>query len=207
MILKIHHSHPEKRLVMEIAKGLQNGDVYILPTDTAYAFVCSLNAPRAIAELYKIKNIPETHPLSLLCSDVSMASNFIHQLSTAVFKFMKSYMPGPYTIILRSNRNMDRRGMGKKKTVGIRIVNHPLHRAIMENMEGPLVATSVITDDEYLTDPKDLDRLYGKKVKAIVDDGIKVDQFSTILDATEDHFRLIRMGTGPVDMLGLEEDS
>jgi tRNA A37 threonylcarbamoyladenosine synthetase subunit TsaC/SUA5/YrdC len=97
---------------------------------------------------------------------------------------------------------MDRRGTGKRKTVGIRIVDHPLHRMLMERLEEPLVSTSITSGGEFYTDPEDLDRMYGSRVSAVIDGGIRHHDLSTILDCTEGYLQLIRKGIG--DLSGIE---
>jgi tRNA threonylcarbamoyl adenosine modification protein (Sua5/YciO/YrdC/YwlC family) len=130
-----------------------------------------------------------------------MASRYAQSISNPVFRFMKAVTPGPYTFVLRANRQVDRRGVGKKKEVGVRIVDHPLHRALMERLDIPLISSSLSTDDEYVTDPEELDRLYGNQVEAVVDGGVSVKEVSTIIDCTEDPPRLLRRGAGDVSDL------
>lgn len=204
MIWYVHPETPEKRYLKMIREELDRGGILILPTDTVYAFVCSLDHPRSINELYRLKNLPDKQPLSLLCRDVAMASEYARSIPNQVFRFMKAHTPGPYTFILPANRKMDRRGQSKKKTVGIRIVDHPLHRALMEELDMPLVSTSLTIEDEYYTDPQDLERLYGSRVVAVVDGGMRYHEYSTVLDCSESPVTLIREGIGDIDDLDLE---
>jgi tRNA threonylcarbamoyl adenosine modification protein (Sua5/YciO/YrdC/YwlC family) len=204
MLVKIHPKNPEKRIVKQILEGLKKGKIYILPTDTVYAFVCSLDHPKAISQLYKIKNMDEKQYLSLLCKDISMAGIYAKSIPDFVFKFMKNYTPGPYTFILPASKEMDRRGMGRRKEVGIRFVDHPLHKMMFElgELDQPLVATSVRDGDEFITYPESLDKLYGHQVESIIDDGPKKNLYSTILDCTGDEIKIVREGKGPVYELG-----
>ncbi|MDH5655145.1 MAG: L-threonylcarbamoyladenylate synthase [Spirochaetia bacterium] len=205
MIWKIHPDNPEKRIVQKIVKALNDGEIFILPTDTVYALVCSMDAPRAIAEIYKIKDMPESHHLSILCRDVAKASQYAKSISDPVFRFMKHHTPGPYTFIFSANRNMNRRGTGKRKTVGIRIVDHELIKILLEEFDRPLVASSLTVKDEYFTDPDELDRIYGHRVHAVVSGKIREHNFSTILDCSGDGITLIRQGRGDTAGLDLEE--
>ncbi len=206
LLLKLHEQTPQKRILGIVEEGLTRGDILIIPTDTVYALVCSADHPRAINDLYKIKGISESQHLSLLCRDVAMASNYAYGISDQVFRFMKNVTPGPYTFIFKANRNMDRRGTGKRKQVGIRIVDHPLHRLLMEQLDTPLVSTSLTTDDEFHTDPEDLERLYGRHVAAVVDAGVLPLTYSTVLDCSEGDFRLIRRGKGDIESIDIVED-
>lgn len=204
MIIRCHPVNPEKRVVKQIVDGLSDGKIYIVPTDTVYAFICSMDFPASISELYKLKSIPDKQPLSLLVSDVAMASKYARSIPTYAFRFMKSHTPGPYTFILKANREMNRKGTGKRQEVGIRIVNHPLHIALMEELNSPLIATSITDDDEFMTDPENLDSQYGHKIEAIIDGGIRNHEFSSVLDCTEEVCQVIRQGIGNLDDLIIE---
>ena len=201
MLLRIHPDNPEKRFVSQLVQELKQGAIYILPTDTVYALVASLGAHRAINEIYRLKNLPETRPLALLCRDVAMASQYAQTIPNSVFRFMKAHTPGPYTFILRANRQVDRRGVGKKKEVGVRFVGHALHQALMEQLDIPLISTSLTTEDEYFTDPDDLLQQYGHRVAGVVDGGVRPHVYSTILDCQSDPPLLVRAGEGAVEDL------
>lgn len=205
MIIRCHPVTPEKRVVQQIAAGLSHGKIFIVPTDTVYAFICSMDFPASITQLYKLKNIPDKQPLSLLVSDVAMASKYARSIPTYAFRFMKSHTPGPYTFILKANREMNRKGTGKRQEVGIRIVNHPLHQALMEELNSPLIATSITEEDEYMTDPENLDAIYGHRIEAVVDGGIRNHEYSTVLDCTEENCEIIREGIGSLDDLIIKE--
>lgn len=207
MLIEIHPETPQKRTVEQIAEGLKRGKVYILPTDTVYALVCLVDQPRSILELYKLKGLDEGKHLSLLCRDVAMASGYATGIPGNVFRFMKNQTPGPYTFILKANRYMDKRGTGKKKTVGIRIVDHPLHRALMEILELPLASTSLTMSEEYYTDPEDLERIYGKRVEGVVNGGIRPHEYSTILDCTDGDFHLLRRGIGSIESIDYVDET
>jgi len=198
MLIPVHPINPEKRIVQQLKELLEKGKVLIVPTDTVYALVCLVNQPKAITELYKIKNLSEKQSLSLLCRDVAMASQYAKNISTAVFRFMKTVTPGPYTFIFDANRSVDRRGTGNKKNVGIRIVADPLIQALLEVLDIPLISTSITVTDEFRTDPAVLDRLYGSRVAAVIDAGIREHEFSTILDCSDGTFVLLRQGKGEI---------
>ncbi|MFN3605406.1 MAG: L-threonylcarbamoyladenylate synthase [Leptonema sp. (in: bacteria)] len=202
MIIQIHPENPEKRIVKQIAENLKIGKIYILPTDTVYAFVCGFDQPKAIQQLYKIKNMPEKQYLSLICKDISMAGKYARFISDKVFKFMKSHTPGPYTFILPASKEMDRRGLGKRKEVGIRFINHPLYFMLFDyaGIDKPLLSTSVREVEKFVTYPKSLDKAFGHLVEAIIDDGPKKNLYSTILDCTEG-MQIIRKGKGEVPEL------
>lgn len=199
MIWKLHQTTPQKQIIDKIINALKEGEVLAVPTDTVYAFVCLHNSPASIKELYKIKKMDTTHHLSLLCRDIAMASKFSQSIPNHVFRFMKSVTPGPYTFILNAGQRMDRRGTGKKKTVGIRIVDHALHRELMKQLDLPLVSTSITMGDNYCTSSEDLNSIYGHSIYAVLDGGIRKHEFSTILDCTSGSIVLKRRGIGEIN--------
>ncbi|MCB1175248.1 MAG: threonylcarbamoyl-AMP synthase [Leptospiraceae bacterium] len=196
MILQVHHQSPQKRVIDRLLAELAVGQVLIVPTDTVYAFICRSDKPKAINRLYDIRNIDARKPLSLLCRDIAMISTYARSIPNPVFRFMRSHLPGPYTFILDANRLVDKRGTGKRREVGVRIVNHPVLQSIMEQLDIPLVSTSVTIADEYTTDPEDLHRLYEHQVAAVVDCGPRYHEYSTILDCTTTPIKVIREGIG-----------
>ncbi len=199
MLVKIHPKNPEKRIIKQIFEGLQKGKIFILPTDTIYALVCGFDQPKAISQLYKIKNLDEKHYLSLICKDISMAGMYAKNIPDYAFKFMKSHFPGPYTYILKASKEMDRRGVNKRKEVGIRFIDHPVFSSLFElGLDKPIISTSVRELNEFITEPEDLEKEYGHYVEFIVDDGPKKNLYSTILDCTGDYLQIKRKGKGAV---------
>ncbi len=204
MIIKIHPVNPEKRIVKKISEDLKKGKIFILPTDTVYSLVCAIDQPKAIYQLYKIKGLDEKHYLSLLCKDISMVGIYTKNIPDSIFKLMKQYTPGPYTFILLASKEVDRRGVGKRKEVGIRIVNHPLHKMLFQigELDKPLISTSIRDMDDFITHPENLHKLYGHQVEAVIDDGPKKNLYSTIIDCTGDEIKIIREGKGALPELG-----
>lgn len=206
MIWSVHPVNPEKRIVSWIVEALTQGKVLILPTDTVYAFACASDSPRAIEQIYALKNLAENKPLSLLCTDLAMASKYAQGISNSVFRFMKASTPGPFTFLFKANRNMDRRATGKRKEVGIRIVDHVLIQEVVGQLEIPLLSTSVPYEDFFI-DPEVLDATYGKRVHAVVDGGVRENTGSTILNCVEGEITVERRGAGAeiLARLGLDE--
>lgn len=198
MLIKVHPKNPERKIVKKISDDLKKGKIYILPTDTIYAFICAFDQPKSISSLYKIKNMDEKHHLTLICKDISMVGIYARSIPDLAFKLIKKYTPGPYTFILPASKEMDRRGMGKRKEIGVRIIDHPLYEMLFDygEIDKPIISTSIREIDEYLTEPEDLDKHYGHQVEAIIDDGPKKNFYSTIIDCTTNDLKIIREGKG-----------
>ena len=199
MLTYLHPENPQKREINRISEELLAGKIKILPTDTVYAFVTALGDKKSIEQIYNLKNISYTKPLSLYCKDFSQADQFIKMPSNQAFRWMKSHLPGPYTLVFRASKNLPQYTLTRQKTVGVRIINHPIIRDILECLDTPLIGSSVSNEGLYYHYPDDLDDLYGKRVSEIVDGGIGEVELSTIIDATGFPFEVIREGKGPVD--------
>lgn len=199
MLTYVHPVNPQIREIKRIAASLQKGNVVILPTDTVYAFVTSLGNKRSIERLYTLKNLPHNKPLSLYCRDFSQASEFIRMPSNQVFRWMKSHLPGPFTLVFSASKALPQYTLTKQKTVGVRIIDHPIIQGILEHLDHPLIGSSVSDADMYYHYPDELDDLYGKRVDEIVDGGIGEIELSTIIDAREYPFSILREGKGEIE--------
>lgn len=198
MILYLHPDNPEVRKLKQISDSLRSGGVYIFPTDTVYAMVACANSREGTEKLYKLKDLPKNKPLSLLCKDISMASQFIEYLPNPAYRLMKKLSPGPYTFILKANKSLPKPCVShhKDRHIGIRYPNHIYLQELLGIHDSPLTSTSVLTNDEYLTDIDELDDIYGSRVNGIIDGGLVQVEMSTILDFTGDDMEVIREGKG-----------
>lgn len=201
MLVAIHPVNPQKRILDETAAGLKKGNIYILPTDTAYALVAAMDQKKAIERIYFLKKMQKTKPISLFCKDISVASTFIRMDHNQIFRWMKAHLPGPYTLIFKASKNLPNFALTDQKTVGIRIVSNPVISGILERMETPIVGSSIFMPEEYLTYPEELDQSYGKQISAILDTGPVENLFSTVLDMTVYPPEIVREGKGPVEDL------
>lgn len=199
-IITVHPQNPEPRKIAEIVKRLKKGEVIIYPTDTVYAIGCDLQNAKAVERVCKLKiSKPEKMNLTFICHDMSDISKYVLNLETPIFKVMKSLLPGPFAFILKATSEVPRILGVRKKTVGIRIPNHPIPRLIVELLGNPLVTTSIKSDDlilEYTTDPEQIYEDYKHLVDIVIDGGIGGNIPSTVLDATESEILLIRKGLG-----------
>lgn len=198
MIFQLHPQNPEVRILKTISENLRNGSIYIFPTDTVYAIIADSKSKQGIERLHELKNTDKNKPLSLLCPDISTASEYVESLPNEAFKLMKRITPGPFTFILKANKNIPRwtTANTKAKTIGIRIPDSIFIQELLRVHEGTITCTSVFTGDEYLTDIDDLEDLFGSRVSGIIDGGIAKVETSTVLDFTNDEMEVLREGKG-----------
>jgi tRNA threonylcarbamoyl adenosine modification protein (Sua5/YciO/YrdC/YwlC family) len=141
---------------------------------------------------------------SLICHDLSHLTEYSKQLSNPVYKLMRNSLPGPYTFILEASKAIPKIFSDRKKTVGIRVPDNNIARAIVEGLGHPIVSTSVHDDDallEYTTDAELIYEKLHKSVDLVIDGGPCGFEVSTIINCTGDDIQLIRQGKGAVDFL------
>ncbi len=200
MILHIHPDNPSARKIEMAAQILREGGVIIMPTDSVYAFAADMMNKQAMDRLCRLRRLdPERAMLSIVCRDLSQASAYTTQIDNETFRMMRRVLPGPYTFILRSNNEVPRIFRNRKKTIGIRIPNNPIARALVEALGNPLAVASLKTDDdivEYVTDPVEIAAQWEKQVDAIIAGGMGSLEPTTIVDCTGAEPEIIREGAG-----------
>ena len=201
--LSIHPQNPEPRKINRTIEVLQKGGIVIYPTDTIYGIGCDLMNRRAVERLCQVMNIKPTKlNLSFICSDLSDISHYVKRIDTPVFKILKKALPGPFTFIFESSSNVPKILGINKKTVGVRIPNHPIPLAIVSVLGNPLITSSIKDDDqikEYTTDPEEIFEDFKHQVDLVIDGGAGGNAPSTIVDFTGDEPQIVRRGLGDFD--------
>jgi tRNA threonylcarbamoyl adenosine modification protein (Sua5/YciO/YrdC/YwlC family) len=200
MLLHLHPTHPQERLIKQAVEMLRNGGVIIYPTDTIYALGCDLRQPKAFERICRLKNIdPAKAQFSLICRDLSHLSDFTKGLDTPLFRFIKAQIPGPFTFILPASKEVPKLMQSKKSTIGIRVPDHPICQQLIGMLGNPIISTTLPGEwvEEY-TDPIYMEERFGKQVDAIVDGGIGGMVPSTIVDCTGDEPVITRQGAGEI---------
>ena len=206
MIIKLYNDNPNVREVRRIADALRDGEVVILPTDTLYAFACSMEHKRAVEEIAQLKGFKiKQAKYSMLCSDLSMASEYVRAMDRDIFALLKQSLPGPFTFIMEASGAVPRNYQNQNHTIGIRVPECNITRAIIEDLGLPLICTSVRPIDadgdepENYTDPDLIHDRFGHRVWAVVDGGIADAEPSTVVDCS-DGIELVRQGKGQIDL-------
>lgn len=170
------------------------------PTDTIYGIGCDLMNRRAVERLCHITGErPQKMNLSFICYDLSHISKYVQRIDTPAFKILKASLPGPFTFIFESNTNVPKILGVNKKTVGIRIPNHPIPLEIVKLLGNPLITSSIKDDDvikEYTTDPEEIFEDFKHNVELVIDGGPGGNIPSTIVDFTVGYPVVTRQGLG-----------
>lgn len=198
-LVKIYNENPNFKKIREVVDVLKKGGLIIYPTDTVYGLGCDITNTKAVERVAKIKGIKiEKANFSFICNDLSHLSDYVKQIDTSTYKILKKALPGAYTFILPGGSNLPK-VFKKKKTVGIRIPDNNIARAIVKELGNPIISTSIYDEDdiiEYTTDPELIFEKWKSLVDVVIDGGYGDNQPSTVIDLTRGEIEIIREGKG-----------
>ncbi len=203
-LIRIYEENPSAKLINKVVEVLKDGGLVIYPTDTVYGLGCDITNTSALEKIAQIKGVKlEKANFSFICEDLSNLSDYVKQIDTATFKILKRTLPGPYTYILPGNNNLPN-VFKKKDTVGIRVPDNNICRALVSALGNPIVSTSIRDDDEvleYTTDPELIKEKWDNLVDIVIDGGYGDNIPSTVIDLTTPEPEVIREGKGSIEIM------
>lgn len=197
-LLNIHPTHPQARLLATAADIIRRGGVAAVPTDTTYALVCQPGDKTAVDKIRRLRRLPAQHYFALLCADLSVLGQYAKVDNTS-FRILKHYTPGPFTFVLPATRDVPRRLVhAKRKTLGLRVPDHVVLRALLEQLEGPLITSTLRMpeDDLPLTDALEIRDRLQRQIDLVIDAGPIGVAATTVVDLTLGVPELVRQGLG-----------
>ncbi|MCL4111520.1 UNVERIFIED_CONTAM: hypothetical protein GTU68_002304 [Idotea baltica] len=200
---EIHPDNPQVRLIKQAVEIINKGGVIIYPTDSSYAIGCHLGDKKAMDKIRMIRQLDKEHNFTLVCRDLSEISHYA-QVDNMNYRLMKTLTPGPYTFILPATREVPKRLLNpKRKTIGIRVPDNPVCLALMEELNQPLMSSTLsLPNEEYpLTDPNQIRLKLESVVDLIIDGGYSGHEATTVVNLTNDKPEILRQGKGSVDWL------
>ncbi|HTQ07976.1 MAG TPA: L-threonylcarbamoyladenylate synthase, partial [Polyangiaceae bacterium] len=147
MLLEINPFGPEPRKIRRAVDALEAGEVIGYPTDTVYGLGCDMFNKKALNRLYQIKGMDRTQMLAFVCRDLTEVARYA-VMHDRVFRILRKYLPGPYCFILEATHDVPRAVQGHRKTVGVRIPNHPVALALVEGLGRPIVSSTAARHGE-----------------------------------------------------------
>jgi len=196
--LSTHPTHPQQRLLIRAAEIVSAGGLVVYPTETTYALGCHIGDKSALDRIRQIRRLDDGHHFTLACRDLSEIATYA-RVSNTQFRLLKQYTPGPYTFLLSATRETPRRLVHpKRKTIGLRVPDHPVAQGLLEALGEPMMTTTMqLPGDELpLTDPEDIRDALGKQVDVILAAGGCGVLATTVIDLTGDVPELVRQGLG-----------
>lgn len=171
---QIHPENPQPRLVKQAVEIVRQGGVIVYPTDSSYALGCRIGEKPAVDRIRRIRQLDDKHNFTLVCRDLSELGVYA-KVDTGLFRLLKAHTPGPYTFILSATREVPRMLLHpKRRTIGLRVPNCPIARALLEELGEPLMSVSLIMpgSGEPLNDPYEMRQVLEHQVDLIVDGGL-----------------------------------
>ena len=196
--LELHPTTPQPRLLRTAAQCLQDGGVIAYPTDSCYALGCALGAKDAMERIQALRQTRKGHFFTVVCRDLSEIARFA-LVENWQYRLLRSFTPGPYAFVLRATRQVPRRLLNeRRKTIGIRVPDHPVVRALLREYPEPLMSTTLQLpgDDVPMTDGREIEERIGHALDLVLDAGNCGIEPSTIVDLSGDAPRLLRAGKG-----------
>lgn len=204
MLVRLYEENPNEKQVQQVVDCLKNGGVVIFPTDTIYAIGCDIYQRKAFEKIARIKNVkPEKANFSFIFNDLSHLSEYCKHINNSVFKIMRKSLPGPFTFILEAGNKIPKIMQTKKRTIGIRVPDNNITKAIIEKLGNPMISTSIHDDDEiveYTTDPELIYEKYESQIDIMVNGGPGQNIASTVIDCTDEEPEILREGLGEIDI-------
>ena len=203
---QINPDNPNARLVRQAATLLGEGAVIVYPTDSGYALGCHLEDKEAVTRIRHIRGLDEQHHLTLMCRDLSELAIYA-RVDNVQFRLLKNNTPGAYTFILAATKEVPRRLQHpKRSTVGMRIPDHPVALALLQELGEPLLSSTLILPDAAypLTDVDEIRELLERQVDLVIEGGAVGIEPTTVIDLTGVKPQLLRAGRGAIAPFGIE---
>lgn len=204
--LTIHPETPQPRLLQQAAETIRKGGVVAMPTDSGYALVCHTGDKDALERLRRIRGVDDRHHLTLMCRDLSALGQYA-RVDNACYRLLRAATPGSYTFILEGTKELPRRVLHpKRKTIGLRIPDHPVALALLDALGEPLLTSSLILPGQEapLTEGWEIREELDHELDLIMDGGYCGTEPTTVIDLTGPQPEVLRQGRGPLAPLGLD---
>lgn len=199
-LIQIHPTDPQPHRVRNIVDLIREGAVIAYPTDSSYALGCRIGDRNAIKRISRIRRTDRKHNYTLVCADLSEISVYA-RVENWAYRLIKSLSPGPYTFVLPATRQLPKiLAHPKRRTIGIRVPDHPLVNAMLEELGEPIMSStlSLPGDDRPLTDPVEIEERIGHEVDVIVECGSTGIEPTSVLDLSSGTVEVLRAGRGDV---------
>lgn len=200
---QIHSENPQARLVRQAVQILRDGGVIVYPTDSCYALGCCVGDKSAMERIRRIRRLDSGHNFTLVCSDLSEIAIYAKVDNTA-YRLLKTLTPGPYTFILGATHEVPRRLQHpKRKTIGIRVPDHAIARALLLELGEPIMSTTLVLPGRELpeTDPVEIRERLERQVDLVIDGGNCGHQATTVVDLVDGVPEVVREGRGDLAVL------
>ena len=200
---EIHPENPQLRLIHQSVDIIRKGGVIAYPTDSSYALACQVGDKQAMDKIRRIRLLDDKHNFTLVCKDLTQVSTFT-KIGNDAYRLIKALTPGPFTFILEATREVPRRLQHpKKKTIGIRIPDHPVTQLLLQELGEALFSSTLALpgSTEAIDDPYDIKDKLEHELDLIIAAGIIEHEDTTMIEFSNDGIEIVRQGKGLAPML------
>lgn len=201
---EIHPDNPQQRLIQQAVTVLRNGGVIAYPTDSAYALGCCVGEKKAVERIKRIRELDNKHNFTLMCADLSDLSTYA-RVDNTVFRLLKNTTPGPYTFILNATSEVPRLLLHpKRRTIGLRVPDHTLTRALLDELGTAMMSVTLImpNEDLPLSDAETIRERLGKLVDLVIDGGACSTEPTSVINLCTGVPEITREGRGDLSAFG-----
>jgi len=197
----LHPVNPQPRLVSQVVEALRDDALIAYPTDSGFALGCQLGNREGRDRILRIRQLDDGHHFTLMCKDFAQLGQFVH-IDNSAFRAIKAATPGPYTFILPATGDVPRRLMHpKKRTVGVRIPEHVVVAALLEELGEPILTSTLILpgDEGPRTLGWEIKEELDHEIDVVVDAGETSAEPTTVVDWSEGYPEIVRVGAGDAE--------
>lgn len=197
MLLEINPLTPEPRKIKRAVDALESGEVIAYPTDTCYGLGCDLFNKKAVDKLYQIKGMDRSQMLAFVCQNLGEVAKYavVHDRT---FRVLRQYLPGPYCFILDATREVPRIVQTPRKTVGVRVPNHPVALALAAELGRPIISSTAARHGETPNpDPREIELTF-RGLALVLDAGAGGVTPTSVVDLSGPEPKVVRAGAGDV---------
>ena len=197
-LFTLHPENPQPRLIRQAAEIVRGGGVIVYPTDSCCALGCRIGDKAAMERIRAIRGVDERHHLTLVCRDLAEIGQYA-RVDNAQFRMLKATTPGSYTFILHATREVPKRLMHpSRRTIGLRVPDHKVAQALLDELGEPLLSsTLILPDDELpLNDAEEIRERLEHRIDLVIDAGPCGIVPTTVVDLTGDAPVITRVGKG-----------
>lgn len=194
----VHPVNPQQRAIGQAVQILRDGGLLAYPTDSCYALGSALDNRDGKERILKLRGLDELHHFTLVCANFAQLGQFVH-VDNATFRAIKASTPGSYTFILPATKEVPRRLLHpKKRTVGVRIPDHPVVRELLAQVGEPILSSTLLLPDDSapMTDGWQIKERLDHLVDGVIDSGECGADPTTVVDFSEGAPRVLRTGAG-----------